>query len=243
MCESDSRSWRSTPTVISPTPCRTAEPPMQEPQLGSAGRELEEAERGAEVAEALSTAVFIARAYQTQTLVAVHRRALRAGADADADGAVGGYLYDDLGEVQRREHLLDRALQEPALLRGQGGAATGGRCIGRSRLGCCTGRSERERRTARGPRAQSPDSPRLVRGRVTMPVVCTSVSACSPCAVSGSAAPRPARLPLVAYRPGKYTCGRAKPWCHTTRASTPLMPIRQVCHRRTWWMLRGSRWR
>jgi hypothetical protein len=97
---------------------------MQEPQLGSAGRELEEAERGAEVAEALSTAVFIARAYQTQTLVAVHRRALRAGADADADGAVGGYLYDDLGEVQRREHLLDRALQEPALLRGQGGAAT-----------------------------------------------------------------------------------------------------------------------
>jgi hypothetical protein len=168
---------------------------------------------------------------------------LRAGANADADGAVRGYLHDDFSEVQRREYLLDRALQEPALLRGQGGAATGGRCIGRSRLGCCTGRSERERRTARGPRAQSPDSPRLVRGRVTMPVVCTSVSACSPCAVSGSAAPRPARLPLVAYRPGKYTCGRAKPWCHTTGASTPLMPIRQVCHRRTWWMLRGSRWR
>jgi hypothetical protein len=38
------------------------------------------------------------------------RRLLRAGANADADGAVGGYLDNDLGEVERREHLLDRAL-------------------------------------------------------------------------------------------------------------------------------------
>jgi hypothetical protein len=52
-------------------------------------------------------------------------RLLRTGANADADRAVGGYLDNDLGEVERRENLLDRALQEPALFRGQGGAATG----------------------------------------------------------------------------------------------------------------------
>jgi hypothetical protein len=51
--------------------------------------------------------------------------ALRARANADADSAVRGDLYHDLNEVQRREHLLDGALQEPALLRGQGGVATG----------------------------------------------------------------------------------------------------------------------
>jgi hypothetical protein len=133
---------------------------------------------------------------------------LRSRANAHADSAVRGYLHDDLSEVQRCQHLLDGALHEPALLRRQGGAATGDVVLAALDLDVGTGRLEPERRTAWGPRVQ--------------PTRCSSARDVRSTACSAAA---PARLPSPAHaQDADAIVLDLSPASHGYRAQRLLLP-------------------